>query len=67
MAKKRVDIGLRKADVKFLQWLAERDGVTLHDEIKQLFYLQLQEEQDILLDEFEMETGLDFSKLCEED
>lgn len=50
-----------------MKWLAKRDEVTVQEEMRQLFYLQLQEEQDLYIDEFEQETGIDFRALAERD
>ena len=48
---KRIDVKLTEEEHNFLKWLAKRDGVTVNEELKALFYLQLREEMDLYLDE----------------
>lgn len=56
---KRIDIRLTEEEYHFLKWLAKRDGVSLSEELKQLFYLQVREEIDLYQDEMLQEESQD--------
>ena len=52
MAKNRnIKVVLNDDDEKFLKALAERDGIDLQREMRQLFYLQLREEMELYEEE----------------
>lgn len=48
---KRIDVRLTEEEHSFLQWLAKRDGITINEELKALFHLQLREEMELYQDE----------------
>ena len=52
---KRIDVRLTEEEYNFLKWLANRDRVSISEEMKALFNLQLREEMDLYLDEMLME------------
>ena len=52
MAKtKHIDVVLHDEELDFLKWLAKRDGVTVKEEMKMLFNLQLSEEMELYNEE----------------
>lgn len=55
--KKRIDVAFTEEEYKFIKWLADRDEITVQEELKQLFYLQLREERDLYLEEMEWEQS----------
>lgn len=48
---RNIKVTLSDDEYIFLKWLAKRDRVTISQELKQLFYLQLSEEMDLYKDE----------------
>jgi hypothetical protein len=54
---KRIDVRLTEEEHNFLKWLAKRDNVSLNEELKALFNLQLREEMDLYLDEMLQEES----------
>lgn len=50
--KKRIEVLLSEDEIDFLKWFAKYDGVTVADEMKSLFMLQLHEEMDLHLGEW---------------
>lgn len=48
---KRINVNLTEKEMQLLQWLADRDGQTVSEELKTLFYLQLREEMELYEDE----------------
>lgn len=48
---KRIDIKLTDKEMQLVKWLADRDGQTVSEELKTLFYLQLREEMELYEDE----------------
>ena len=38
---KRINVNLTEKELQLVQWLADRDGQTVSEELKTLFYLQL--------------------------
>lgn len=54
--KRRVEVALTEEEARFIKWLAERDGVTEQQELKQIFYTELQQLEDLYLEE--MRQGL---------
>ena len=58
MAKNRnIKVTLHDNEYDFLKWLAKRDGVTVSEEMKMLFNLQLSEEMDLYFEEMQQERG----------
>lgn len=58
MAKNRnIKVTLHDHEYDFLKWLAKRDGVTVSEEMKLLFNLQLSEEMDLYYEEMQQERG----------
>lgn len=58
MAKNRnIKVTLHDEEYDFLKWLAKRDGVTVSEEMKMLFNLQLSEEMDLYFEEMQQERG----------
>ncbi len=52
MAKNRnIKVALHDEEYDFLKWLAKRDGVTVGEEMKMLFNLQLSEEMELYNEE----------------
>ena len=52
MAKNRnIKVTLHDEEYDFLKWLAKRDGVTVGEEMKILFNLQLSEEMELYNEE----------------
>ncbi|MBQ5926706.1 MAG: hypothetical protein IIX01_02135 [Clostridia bacterium] len=49
--KKAIHVTLSGEEFDFLKWLADRDGVSVGDEMKMLFNLQLREEMDLYEEE----------------
>ena len=54
---KNIKVGLHDEELDFLKWLAKRDGVTVSEEMKMLFNLQLSEEMDLYFEEMQQERG----------
>ncbi len=48
---KRIDVKLTDKEMQLVKWLADRDGQTVSEELKTLFYLQLREEMELYEDE----------------
>lgn len=48
---KRINVNLTEKELQLVQWLADRDGQTVSEELKTLFYLQLREEMELYEDE----------------
>lgn len=48
---KRIDVKLTDKELQLVKWLADRDGQTVSEELKTLFYLQLREEMELYEDE----------------
>ena len=46
-----INLALSGEEFDFLKWLADRDGVSVGDEMKMLFNLQLREEMDLYEEE----------------
>lgn len=58
MARNRnIKVTLHDEEYDFLKWLAKRDNVTVGEEMKMLFNLQLSEEMDLYLEEMQQERG----------
>lgn len=58
MARNRnIKVTLHDEEYDFLKWLAKRDNVTVVEEMKMLFNLQLSEEMDLYLEEMQQERG----------
>ena len=49
--KKAIHVTLSGEEFDFLKWIADRDGVSVGDEMKMLFNLQLREEMDLYKEE----------------
>lgn len=54
---RNIKVALHDNEYDFLKWLAKRDGVTVSEELRQLFYLQLREEMDLYEEEHQKESG----------
>jgi len=58
MARNRnIKVTLHDEEYDFLKRLAKRDNVTVGEEMKMLFNLQLSEEMDLYLEEMQQERG----------
>lgn len=58
MARNRnIKVTLHDEEYDFLKWLAKRDNITVGEEMKMLFNLQLSEEMDLYLEEMQQERG----------
>ena len=53
--KKRVNVSLTEEEHSFIEWLAERDGVTEQRELQQIFYTELGALLDLYLEEMKQE------------
>ena len=51
MEKRNIDVILTDEEMAFLKWLANRDGVTIKNEMRCLFNLQLREEMELYNEE----------------
>lgn len=51
MARRNVDVILTDEEFEFLKWLAKRDNLTIKNEMRCLFNLQLREEMDLYNEE----------------
>lgn len=51
MVNRNVDVRLTDEEFEFLQWLAKRDNLTVKNEMRCLFNLQLREEMDLYKEE----------------
>lgn len=51
MVKRNIYVRLTDEEFDFLKWLAERDKVSVSEEMKMLFNLQLREEMDLYNEE----------------
>lgn len=49
---KRINVTLNENEYEFLNWLAKRDSVTVPEEMRLLFNLQLSEEMDLYENEY---------------
>lgn len=54
---RNIKVTLRDREYEFLKWLAKRDDVTVGEEMKLLFNLQLSEEMELYEAEFTQEGG----------
>ena len=54
---RNIKVTLRDHEYEFLKWLAKRDDVTVGEEMKLLFNLQLSEEMELYEAEFTQEGG----------
>ena len=50
---KRLRIGLSEEDDKFIKWLADRDGVSYTQELRQIFYFELEQLEMLYMKEME--------------
>lgn len=48
---KNIKVGLHDEELDFLKWLAKRDNITVQEEMRSLFFLQLREEMDLYNEE----------------
>lgn len=48
---KRIDVKLTDKEMQLVKWLADRDGYSVSEELRALFYLQLREEMELYEDE----------------
>lgn len=48
---KRIDVKLTDKEMQLVKWLADRDGYSVSEELRTLFYLQLREEMELYEDE----------------
>ena len=55
MVTKRIEVVLTDEDMEFVKWMAERDGVTIAQELKQFFYVEFEQCKTLYLDEMKME------------
>lgn len=51
MQRRNIDVILTDEEIDFLKWLAKRDGVTVKNEMRCLFNLQLREEMELYNEE----------------
>lgn len=56
---KRIDVKLTDKEMQLVKWLADRDGQTVSEELKTLFYLQLREEMELYEDEAKQDGFID--------
>lgn len=54
---KRLKIDLTEEDDKFIRWLADRDNVSYSQELRQIFYFELEQLENLYLEEMKMEEG----------
>ena len=57
MVNRNIKVALHDDEYAFIKWLAKRDGVTIAEELKMLFNLQLSEEMALYEDEWRQEGG----------
>ena len=53
MKNKNIKVSLDDATYDFIRWIAKRDGVTITEELQNMFYLQLHEDMNYYNDEYE--------------
>lgn len=51
MQRRNIDVILTDGEMEFLKWLAKRDNITVKNEMRCLFNLQLREEMDLYEEE----------------
>lgn len=52
---RRVNVYLSDEEDQFIKWLADRDNVSYQDELKQIFYFELEQLQMLYLEEMKGE------------
>lgn len=55
--KKRIEIVLDADEMEFVEWMAERDGVSVQRELLQFFYTEFEQCKYLYMDEMKMEKG----------
>lgn len=51
MQRRNIDVILTDEEMDFIKWLAKRDGLTVKNEMRCLFNLQLREEMELYNEE----------------
>lgn len=57
MQRRNIDVILTDEEMDFIKWLAKRDGLTIKNEMRCLFNLQLREEMELYNEERLLEEG----------
>lgn len=57
MQRRNIDVILTDEEMDFLKWLAKRDNITVKNEMRCLFNLQLREEMELYNEERLLEEG----------
>lgn len=57
MQRRNIDVILTDEEMDFIKWLAKRDGLTVKNEMRCLFNLQLREEMELYNEERLLEEG----------